>query len=103
MGIADSMSRDEDESFPRAKNSASLGRLCLSDHSASRTQRARGSRRPMPHRGNAAKRSSDNVISTEKAALLWMYCREVAPFETPSFRKKIGQLIAHATSTPAET
>ena len=57
----------------------------------------------MPHRGNAAERSSDNVISTEKAALLWMYCREVAPFETPSFRKKIGQLIAHATSTPAET
>jgi hypothetical protein len=31
-----------------------------------------------------------------------MYCREVAPFETPSFRKKIGQLIAHATNTPAE-
>jgi multidrug resistance efflux pump len=38
------------------------------------------------------------VISTEKAALLWMHCREIAPFETPSFRKKIGQLIAHATS-----
>ena len=66
-------------------------------------QRSRGTRRPLPHRGNAAKRSSENVISTEKAALLWMYCREVAPFETPSFRKKIGQLIAHATSTPAET
>ena len=29
-----------------------------------------------------------------------MYCREVAPFETPSFRKKFGQLIAHATNTP---
>jgi len=65
-------------------------------------QRARRSR-PTPHRGTEARRSSDNVISTEKAALLWMYCREVAPFETPNFRKKIGQLIAHATSTPAET
>ena len=32
-----------------------------------------------------------------------MYCREVAPFETPSFRKKIGQLIAHATNAPAES
>jgi hypothetical protein len=63
-------------------------------------QPARGSRRPMPHRGTEARRSSENVISTEKAALLWMHCREVAPFETPSFRKRIGQLIAHATSTP---
>ena len=32
-----------------------------------------------------------------------MYCREVAPFETPSFGKKIGQLIAHATNAPAES
>ena len=67
-----------------------------------RTQRAKGSPRQMPHRGTEARRSSDKEISTEKAALLWMYCREVAPFETPSFGKKIGQLIAHATNTPAE-
>ena len=67
-----------------------------------RTQRAKGSPRQMPHRGTEARRSSDEEISTEKAALLWMYCREVAPFETPSFGKKIGQLIAHATNTPAE-
>jgi ribonuclease BN (tRNA processing enzyme) len=65
-------------------------------------QRVKGSRRPMRHGGTEARRSSDSAISTEKAALLWMYCREVAPFETPSFRKKIGQLIAHATNTPAE-
>jgi hypothetical protein len=43
-------------------------------------------------RGNAAKRSSDNVISTEKTALLWMYCREVAPFETPSLGKRSASL-----------
>jgi hypothetical protein len=28
------------------------------------------------------------VISTDKSALLWMYCREIAPFETPTFSKK---------------
>src|SRR5260370_12336294 len=66
-----------------------------------RTQRAKGSPRQMPHRGTEARRSSDKEISTEQAALLWLYCREVAPFETPSFGKKIGQLIAHATNTPA--
>ena len=56
----------------------------------------------MAQKGNKKRRSSENVISTDNSDLLWMYCREVAPFETPSFRKKIGQLIAHATNTPAE-
>jgi ribonuclease BN (tRNA processing enzyme)/CheY-like chemotaxis protein len=67
-----------------------------------RPKRARGARRPAPATGTENGRFSNGAISTEKAALLWMYCREVAPFETPSFRKKIGQLIAHATNTPAE-
>ena len=67
-----------------------------------RPKRAQGARRPTPPTGAENRRFSNDAISTEKAALLWMYCREVAPFETPSFRKKIGQLIAHATNTPAE-
>ena len=33
--------------------------------------------------------------------LLWMYCREIAPFETPTFVEKVGELIARATSTPS--
>jgi phosphoribosyl 1,2-cyclic phosphodiesterase/CheY-like chemotaxis protein len=40
---------------------------------------------------------SKNVIGTDKSALLWMYCREIAPFETPAFSKAIGDLIIRAT------
>ncbi len=54
----------------------------------------------MPQKGTEKRRSSENVISTDKSALLWMYCREIAPFETPTFSKKVGELIARATSTP---
>jgi ribonuclease BN (tRNA processing enzyme)/CheY-like chemotaxis protein len=49
------------------------------------------------------RRSSENVIDTDKSALLWMYCREIAPFETPTFSNKVGELIARATSNPSET
>jgi hypothetical protein len=48
--------------------------------------------------GSRVNRSSENVISTDRAALLWMYCREIAPFETPTFGKNVGELIARATS-----
>ena len=55
----------------------------------------------MPQKGTENRRSSENVIcSTDKAALLWMYCREIAPFEIPIFSKKVGELIARATSAP---
>ena len=67
-----------------------------------RKKRAQGQRHPTPHTGTENRRFSNDAIRTEKGDLLWMYCREVAPFETASFRKKIGQLIAHATNTPAE-
>jgi CheY-like chemotaxis protein len=63
--------------------------------------RARGPR-PMPQ-GTEKRRSSENVVSTDKSDLLWMYCREIAPFETPTFSNKVGELIARATSTPSET
>jgi hypothetical protein len=48
----------------------------------------------MPQKGTEKRRSYENVVSRDKSALLWMYCREIAPFETPS------ELIARATSTP---
>jgi hypothetical protein len=44
-------------------------------------------------------RFSENVI-TDKSALLWMYCREIAPFETPTFSTKVGELIARAIKPP---
>src|SRR5204862_4652503 len=55
---------------------------------------------PMPQKGTEKRRSSEDVISADKAALLWMYCREIAPFETPTFSKHVGELIARATSVP---
>jgi len=54
----------------------------------------------MPQKGTEKGRSSEKVISTDKAALLWMFCKEIAPFETPTFSKKVGELIARATSAP---
>jgi hypothetical protein len=42
----------------------------------------------------------ENVINADKSALLWMYCREIALFETPTFSKKVGELIARQQSTP---
>jgi DNA-binding response OmpR family regulator len=47
-------------------------------------------------------RFSENVIRTDKSALLWMYCREIAPFETPTFSTKVGELIARATKRSSE-
>jgi len=60
-------------------------------------------RAPTAQKGNENRRFSENVISADKSALLWMYCREIAPFETPVFSKKVGNLIARATKRPSET
>jgi hypothetical protein len=54
----------------------------------------------MPQKGTEKRCSSENEISMDRAALLWMYCREIAPFETPTFIKNVGELIARATSVP---
>ena len=54
----------------------------------------------MPQKGTEKRRSSENLVGTDKSALLWMYCREIAPFETPTFNHKVGELIARAASTP---
>jgi hypothetical protein len=56
----------------------------------------------MPQKGTENRRFSENVMSTDKSALLWMYCREIAPFETPTFSTKVGELIARATKRPLE-
>jgi phosphoribosyl 1,2-cyclic phosphodiesterase/DNA-binding response OmpR family regulator len=59
-------------------------------------------RAPTPQKETENRRFSENVISTDKAALLWMYCREIAPFETPTFSKKVGELVARSTRHPSE-
>jgi DNA-binding response OmpR family regulator len=55
---------------------------------------------PMAQKGIENRRHSENVITTDKSALLWMYCREIAPFETPAFSKTVGDLIVRATKRP---
>jgi hypothetical protein len=52
---------------------------------------------PMTQHGTE-KRPPRKVVSTDRSALLWMYCREIAPYETPTFIKNVGELIARATS-----
>jgi DNA-binding response OmpR family regulator len=59
-------------------------------------------RAPMAQKRIEDRRFSENVISTDKSVLLWMYCREVAPFETPAFSEAVGNLIARATKRPSE-
>ena len=56
----------------------------------------------MPQKGTEKRRSSEKVISTDKAALLWMYCKKIAPFETPTFSKNAGEVIARATRGPQQ-
>jgi DNA-binding response OmpR family regulator len=36
----------------------------------------------------------------DKSALLWMYCREIAPFETAAFNSMVGDIIARAKIAP---
>jgi hypothetical protein len=56
----------------------------------------------MPQKGTEKRRSSENLVGTDKSALLWMYCREIAPFETPTFNHKVGELIARAANIPGK-
>jgi len=54
----------------------------------------------MPQKGTEKKALLGNVISTDTSALFVIYCRDIAPFETPIFSKNVGELIARATSVP---
>jgi hypothetical protein len=44
----------------------------------------------MPQKETKKGGSLGYLTSADKSALLWMYCREVAPFATPTFSKKVG-------------
>jgi hypothetical protein len=58
-----------------------------------------------PHgsKGKQKKALLGKCDQQDNSDLLWMYSREIAPFETPTFRDKVGELIARATSTSSET
>jgi hypothetical protein len=47
---------------------------------------------PLPETANKKGRPD-----LEKAALLWMFSREIAPFETESFGNRVGEIICRAT------
>jgi ribonuclease BN (tRNA processing enzyme)/DNA-binding response OmpR family regulator len=55
-----------------------------------------------PQKGTERRRSSQRITSSDKSALLWMYGREIASFETPTFSSKVGEIIAQATGSPSE-
>jgi hypothetical protein len=47
-----------------------------------------------------ASRRAGRGNSLDKSFLLWIDCREIAPFETPTFSSKVGEIIARATRPP---
>jgi CheY-like chemotaxis protein len=51
----------------------------------------------LPRVSQRAADGNDPVISSEKAALLWMYGRQIAAFDTPTFSNKVGEIIAQAS------
>ena len=55
---------------------------------------------PRPQKGTERRHSSERATSSNKSALLWMYGREIASFDTPAFRSKVGEIIARATRMP---
>ena len=50
--------------------------------------------------GTAHHLEKEEEKRAEKAALLWMYGREIASFETLAFTENAGEIIAQATAVP---
>ena len=46
------------------------------------------------------RRSPKRVAKSDKSALLWMYSRKIAPFESPTFSSRLSEIIARAASAP---
>jgi phosphoribosyl 1,2-cyclic phosphodiesterase/CheY-like chemotaxis protein len=108
-GVTDWLIRPFTDAYARTKicawvlrTACQRSRVAISEDEKRRLARplVRVGRAPMAQIGMEHKRFSKNVISTDKSALLWMYCREIAPFETPAFSEAVGTLIARATKRP---
>jgi CheY-like chemotaxis protein len=55
--------------------------------------------RPSPEKGTD-RYLSEMILQPDKSALLWMYGREIAPFDTLEFSSHVGEIIARATTAP---
>ena len=52
---------------------------------------------PLPEKG-ADGQPSEKFSDADKSALLWMYGREIAAFDTPAFSSKVGEIIVRAAA-----
>ena len=54
---------------------------------------------PVPQKRTERKDLPKRAMSTDKSALLWMYGRAIASFDTPAFSRRVGEIIVRAAST----
>jgi phosphoribosyl 1,2-cyclic phosphodiesterase/CheY-like chemotaxis protein len=101
-GVTDWLIRPFTDAYARTKICAWLLRTACQRSRVNEKRRLAGPLVRVRKGPMAQTRFSKNVISTDKSALLWMYCREIAPFETPAFSNAVGDLIARATKRPPE-
>jgi ribonuclease BN (tRNA processing enzyme) len=59
-----------------------------------RASEARPEKSPSPIGDAGRTRSPKRAVGSQKSDLLWMYGREIATFDNPTFRKKVGEIIA---------
>jgi CheY-like chemotaxis protein len=50
----------------------------------------------IPEKQQADGKELRDVVDLQKAALIWMFNREIAPFESDSFGKKVGEVVVRA-------
>ena len=54
---------------------------------------------PVPQKRTERSDLPKRAMSTDKSALLWMYGRAIASFDTPAFSRRVGEIIVRAAST----
>jgi phosphoribosyl 1,2-cyclic phosphodiesterase/DNA-binding response OmpR family regulator len=55
--------------------------------------------RPVPQKRTERRDLPKRAMSSDKSALLWMYGRAIASFDTPAFSRRVGEIIVRAAST----
>jgi CheY-like chemotaxis protein len=108
-GVSDWLLKPFTDAYARTKIRAWL--LRTASKSSKGAGPARQEPRPSPLHVHAAKgigtglknpRAADKrrrVINPEKSTLLWMYGRDIAPFDTAKFSNTVGEIITRATNT----
>jgi phosphoribosyl 1,2-cyclic phosphodiesterase/DNA-binding response OmpR family regulator len=54
---------------------------------------------PVPQKRTERRDLPKRAMSSDKSALLWMYGRAIASFDTPAFNRRVGEIIVRAAST----